>query len=69
MAVSMNEVVLHEHLEEGQTPDPRDRFVEGVGMVLIVRDWLSLLEGLDKDRRPGRHFIRLGEVNILMQNK
>jgi hypothetical protein len=47
VAVSVDEVIFHEHFEEGGRAQPSDDFVEGVLLLLVVGDWHSLHERLD----------------------
>lgn len=39
MAVCMDKIVLHEHLEEGGGSDPGDNFVQLVVVLLVISDW------------------------------
>jgi hypothetical protein len=49
MTISMNKIILHQHLEKRLRSNPRDDLVEGMWIGLVVGDGFALDEGLDQD--------------------
>jgi hypothetical protein len=47
VAVGVDEVVLHEHFEEGLRAQPGNHLVEGMLVELVVGDWVALHEGFN----------------------
>ena len=69
VAVSVNKVILHEHLEESGSAQPSDHCVQWMSILLEVGHGHSLNEGLDEDRIPGHLLESLRETDLLVADK
>lgn len=69
MTVSMNKVILHEHLEESGGAQPSNHCVQWMSILLEVSDGHSLDEGLDEDRISGHFLESLGKTDLLVAYK
>jgi hypothetical protein len=63
MAVSMNEIILHQHLEEARSSQTSNNSIQRMSILLKVGYWNSFNKSLNQNSVTGQFFEGLREVD------
>jgi hypothetical protein len=64
VAVSVDKVIFHQHLEKSGRAKSCDDFAQGVWLLLIVSHWVASDESFNQNRFHSRIFERQGKVDF-----